>query len=379
MEKINIVKLKLILNISARSVCGVIRILNIVKMENKRESLSIHPCNHISIPHNNKVLRILVTGATGFVGSHIVEELISNNHSIIATIRKNSNLRWIKNLSIQFENCSLNDEQRLSSIVSKVDIIVHCAGVVRALSWEEYYKTNVIGTQKLVKVAIKNKNSIKKFIYVSSQAAMGPSETKNPRNLTEKENPVSNYGKSKLLAEQEVKKLNGIIPYTIIRPASVYGPRDKDIFIFFNLVKHHLKPKTYSKRYIQLVFVKDVAKVISLALNNPNTNNKIYYLCDGNIYSWADVATTIARTSSVKTITIILFDFIFKLIACFYEIVAKIIKKPQVLSKEKIVEMLQTYWIADNTDIIKDTNFKFEKLENGAKITYNWYLNNRWF
>ena len=228
-------------------------------------------------------------------------------------------------------------------------------------------------------MAIKNKNSIKKFIYVSSQAAMGPSETKQPKNLIEKENPVSNYGKSKLLAEQEVKKLNGIIPYTIIRPASVYGPRDKDILIFFNLVKHHLKPKTYSKRYIQLVFVKDVAKVISLALNNPKTNNKIYYLCDGNVYSWADVATTIARTNSVKTITIMLFDSIFKLIACFYEIVAKIVKKPQVLSKEKIVEMLQTYWIADNTDIIKDTNFKFEKLENGAKITYNWYLNNKWF
>ena len=74
-----------------------------------------------------------------------------------------------------------------------------------------------------------------------------------------------------------------------------------------------------------------------------------------------------------------MFDFIFKFIACFYEIVAKIVKKPQVLSKEKIVEMLQTYWIADNTDIIKDTNFKFEKLENGAKITYNWYLNNKWF
>jgi len=324
-------------------------------------------------------MKVLLTGATGFVGSHIVEELISKNHNVIATIRKSSNLKWIKNQPIQFEYCSLDDEQQLSNVVSKVDVIVHCAGVVRAINWDGYYKTNVLGTQKLVNVAIANKNNIKKFIYISSQAAMGPSNTEVPKQLSEKENPVSNYGKSKLLAEQKVKKLEGIIPYTIIRPASVYGPRDKDIFIFFNLVKHHLKPKTYTKRFIQLVFVKDIAKVISLSLNNSNTNNKIYYLCDGNIYSWKDVATTIAKANNIKTIPIMLFNFIFKSVASVYEIVAKITKKPQVLSKEKIVEMMQTYWTADNTDVIKDIGFKFEKLENGAKITYNWYLNNKWF
>lgn len=324
-------------------------------------------------------MKVLLTGATGFVGSHIVEELVSNKHSIISTIRKSSNLKWIKNQPIQFEYCSLDNEEQLSNIVSKVDAIVHCAGVVRSINWDGYYKTNVLGTQKLVQVAIKNKSNIKKFVYISSQAAMGPSSTENPKKLTEKENPVSNYGKSKLLAEQEVKKLEGIIPYTIIRPASVYGPRDKDIFIFFNLVKHHLNPRTYTKRFIQLVFVKDIAKVISISLNNSNTNNKTYYLCDGNIYSWKDVATTIAKANDIKTMPIMLFNFIFKSVANVYEIVAKITKKPQVLSKEKIVEMLQTYWTADNTDIIKDTNFEFEKLENGAKKTYNWYLDNKWF
>ena len=219
-------------------------------------------------------MKILLTGANGFVGSHIVEELISNNHDIIVTIRKSSNLKWIKEYPIQFEYCSLNDLERLSKIVSSVDVIIHCAGVVRALNWEGYYNTNVIVTQNLVKAILKNKSNIKKFIYISSQAAMGPSSTEQPKSLTEKENPISYYGKSKLLAEQEVKKLEGQIPYTIIRPASVYGPRDKDIFIFFNLVKHHLKPNTYNKRFIQLVFVKDIAKVISTVLNNENTNNK---------------------------------------------------------------------------------------------------------
>ena len=323
--------------------------------------------------------KILVTGATGFVGSHIVEELISKNHEIIATVRKSSNLKWIKDYPIQFEYCSLNDEEQLSKLLSEVEIVVHCAGVVRALNWDEYYKTNIEGTRNLVQTAIKNKKNLKKFIYISSQAAMGPSSTEVPKQLTEKENPVSNYGKSKLLAEQEIKKLNGIIPYTIIRPASVYGPRDKDIFIFFNLVKHHLKLNTYNKKFIQLVFLKYIAKVISNVIKNENTYNKTYYLCDSNIYKWKSVAATIADTNNIKTIPIMLFDFIFKSVAFFYELVAKITKKPQVLSKEKIVEMLQTYWIADNSNIIKDTDFEFVKLENGAKITYNWYLSNKYF
>ncbi len=323
--------------------------------------------------------KILITGATGFVGSHIVEELVLNNYEVIAAIRKSSDLKWIKNCPVQFEYCSLNDEQNLSNLVSNVDVIIHCAGIVRALNWEKYKEVNVIGTQKIVQAVIKNKNNVKKFIYISSQAAMGPSLTEKPKLLTEKETPVSNYGKSKLLAELEVKKLSGIIPYSIIRPASVYGPRDKDIFIFFNLVKHHLCPSTYAKRLIQLIFVKDIAKVILKTIDNPKTDNKTYYLCDGNVYGWKDVATTIAKTNGIKTLPVVLFDFIFKIVANFYEIIAKITKKPQVLSKEKIVEMLQTYWTADNSDIIKDAGFEFTKLENGAKITYNWYLKNKYF
>ncbi|MBQ3835032.1 MAG: NAD(P)-dependent oxidoreductase [Elusimicrobia bacterium] len=324
-------------------------------------------------------MRILITGANGFVGSHITEQLISDKHEITALIRKSSNIKYIKDCNINYEYVSLDDEEKLTKLLAKFDVVLHCAGVVRALNWEGYEKTNIIGTRNIVNAAIKNKSTLKKFIYISSQAAMGPSTTETPKLLTEKESPVSFYGKSKLLAEQEVKKLEGNVPYTILRPASVYGPRDKDIFIFFNLVKHHLKPQTYAKRFIQLVFVKDIAGVISKILENENTNNKTYYLSDGSIYTWKSVAETIAKANNIKTIPVMLFDFIFKTTAALYEVVAKFTKKPQVLSREKIVEMLQTYWTADSSAITKDTGFEFKKLEIGAKITYNWYVENKYF
>jgi nucleoside-diphosphate-sugar epimerase len=344
-------------------------------MENN--SSPVHPFTHS--PNQNSPKRILITGANGFVGSHITEQLVSDNYEVTALVRKSSNIKYIKDCKINYEYISLDDERGLTKLLSRFDVVIHCAGVVRALNWDGYERTNVVGTKNIVNAAIKNKNTLKKFVYISSQAAQGPSMGNIPKLLSEKESPVSLYGKSKLLAEQEVKRLENQIPYTIIRPASVYGPRDKDIFTFFNLVKHHLKPQTYNKRFIQLVFVKDIACIISEIIDNIKTNNKTYYLSDGDIYTWKSVAETIAKVNNIKTIPIMLFDFIFKSTAALYEIVAKFTKKPQVLSREKIMEMLQTYWTADNSEIIKDTGFKFKKLEIGAKITYNWYVENKYF
>ncbi len=324
-------------------------------------------------------MKILLTGANGFVGSHILEELTANNHNVSAVVRKTSNLKWINKNKVSLKYGSLEDENFLKEVVSDVDIVIHCAGIVRALNWDDYNNINVLGTKKLVQSVLKNNPDLKKFIFISSQAAMGPSLSENPKLLSEKENPVSNYGKSKLLAEQEVKLLSGKVPYTILRPSSVYGPRDKDIFTFFLMVKKHIKPKTYNKHLIQLVFVKDIAKIIEKILDNSNTNDKTYYLADGSIYSWQNVAEAISSAACIKTFPVVLFDFIFKIVGNIYELAGSITKKPQVLSKEKINEMLQTYWTADNSQIIKDTGFKFEKLENGAKITYNWYLENKYF
>ncbi|GAB1401127.1 NAD(P)-dependent oxidoreductase [Elusimicrobiota bacterium] len=324
-------------------------------------------------------MKILLTGANGFVGSHIVEELILNNYDVTCIVRKNSNLQWIKTQSVKLKYGSLEDKQFLKEVVSDVDIVIHCAGVVRALDWNAYHEVNVVATKKIIESVLENNINLKKFIFISSQAAMGPSFGGKIRQLNDEEYPVSDYGRSKLLAEKEVKQLEGKIPYTIFRPSAVYGPRDKDIFAFFSMVNKHIVPKTVSNHFIQLVFAPDIAKVILKSINLQNTNNKIYYLCDGKTYTWKDVADIIAVSNNIKTITVPIFDFVFKIVGNIYEIIGNISKKPQVLNKQKITEMLQTSWTCDNSEVIKDINFKFENLENGAKITYNWYSINKWF
>ncbi|MDD5102639.1 MAG: NAD(P)-dependent oxidoreductase, partial [Endomicrobiaceae bacterium] len=119
-------------------------------------------------------MRILLTGASGFVGSHILEELSVNDHEIVSIVRKTSNLKWIDNSQVILKYGSLDDEKFLQEVVQDVDVVIHCAGVVRALNWNIYNNINVLGTKKLVQSVLKNNSKLKKFIFISSQAAMGP-------------------------------------------------------------------------------------------------------------------------------------------------------------------------------------------------------------
>jgi nucleoside-diphosphate-sugar epimerase len=325
-------------------------------------------------------MKILITGANGFVGSHIVETLLEEKCQVSAIVRKTSNLKWIKDLPIDFKYGSLDDMSFLESCAADADVIVHCAGTVRAMDKEGYFKSNVGNTINLCQAALKVNPKLKRFIYISSQAAMGASSSEIAKKLDEDLKPVSDYGESKLAAENALKnQLENKIPYTILRPASVYGQRDKDIFIFFNLVNKHLKPITAKKRLIQLVFVKDIAKAVISAINNEKSANKTFYLAERKPYSWKEVAETINKTAQKSLLPVILPDFIFKIAGFFAQSISLLTGKPAVLNNQKIIEMLCSFWIADTEPAENDLDIVFTPLEIGSEITYNWYLKNKYF
>ncbi|MCA6079573.1 MAG: NAD-dependent epimerase/dehydratase family protein [Endomicrobium sp.] len=326
------------------------------------------------------MLKVLVTGANGFVGSHVVERLLEAKCSVVCAVRKTSNLRWIENLPIEYRYGDLGDKEFSEISVKNVDVVVHCAGVVRAARKDEYFKGNVENTKNLCRAVLKLNPALKKFIFISSQAAMGPSTSASVKNFTDKENPVSDYGLSKLAAESEIKRmLCGKVPYTVLRPAVVYGPRDKDIFIFFNLIYKHLRPVTITKRLLQLVYVKDVANAVTACLKNKKTDNSTYYLANSAAYTWSEIGKIISSSIGVKTIPLPIADFIFKFVGIAAEFLSYITKKPAVLNRQKIAEMLQKYWIAVTKPAENDLNIRFISLEVASEITYNWYLNNKFF
>jgi nucleoside-diphosphate-sugar epimerase len=207
---------------------------------------------------------------------------------------------------------------------------------------------------------------------------MGPSKTLTPRSLTEPEAPVSDYGLSKLGGEKELSLLNRIVPCTILRPSSVYGPRDKDIFIFFQLVNYGFRPMPLQKRYLQLVYVKDVAKSVVNALERSAADNATLYLAEPMPYTWEGIGKTIAAAVNRATIPLPLPDAVFYTTSFVAERVAAVQKKPAVLNRQKIDEMMQPYWLGDTSPAENLLGMHFTKLEIGAKITYSWYKENSW-
>jgi nucleoside-diphosphate-sugar epimerase len=327
------------------------------------------------------MLNVLITGANGFVGSHIVEALLGSKYNIICVVRETSNLKWLKKFKVEYKYGNLNDEKFLHKIVENVDIVIHCAGILYATNRIDYFKVNCIITRKLCKAILEKKHKLKKFIFISSQAGFGPSIAESIDDVYKDNyvvcNPISYYGISKLIAEIEIKKFfYGKIPYTIFRPTAIYGPRDKDMFIIFNLVYNHLVPVTTKKKMFQLVYVKDLANIVLLCLKNDKSNNNIYYVANSTVYTWKDLGDIISSSVNIKTFHIFIPDCVFRFIGLMSKIVSFITKKPNLLNNEKINEILQKYWIYDTKDIENDFNVKFTPLEVASRITYNWYLKN---
>ena len=323
-------------------------------------------------------MKVLVTGSNGFVGSHIVETLIENGHSVVCQVRKTSDLKWLKGLNVEYFYGDIRDEKVIPEMVKGVDAIVLNAGVLRAINKDDYYRVNQAATKNIAEAALKYNPGLKKLILISSQAAMGPCEDLNGKKTGEKETPVSDYGLSKLAGEKELKILDEKIPYTILRPASVYGPRDKDILMFFKLVNLGLRPTPLKKRYIQLLYVKDLGLAVAKALQNKATDYRTYFLAEAKPYLWQDVGKTIAEAMSRKTYILPLPDFLFHLVAFFSEVGSYCFRVPSTINRQKVREMQECFWVGNSSGSEKDLGMDFTNLKIGAKMTYDWYKANHW-
>ncbi len=185
---------------------------------------------------------VLITGATGFIGSHLAEELHRKGYKLRCLVRKTSNLRWLKHLPIEYIYGDLFDAEMLRRSVEGVDYVYHVAGVTKAKNREEYFRGNHLGTRNLLDAVREVKPDLKRFILVSSLAAVGPSLNGQPVDETTHYHPITSYGESKMEAEKECLQLTDSIPVTVVRPPAVYGPRDKDIFAFFDTMNKGLQP-----------------------------------------------------------------------------------------------------------------------------------------
>ncbi|MFH1336603.1 MAG: NAD-dependent epimerase/dehydratase family protein, partial [Candidatus Zixiibacteriota bacterium] len=252
---------------------------------------------------DKRSLIVLVTGANGFVGSHLVERLLDKGYPVRCLVRKTSNLKWLSDLKVEYAYGDISEKDSLKEAVRNVDIIIHSAGLTKAKTKEEYFKANAEGTKNLIEVSLQENPRLQKFVYISSQAASGPGEDEQPKDEATSCRPVSHYGESKLEGEKIVSGYSSKLPVTIIRPPAVYGPRDTDMLGFFKVVNSGFRISFgKGESYISLVHVKDLADGIILAAENPKAIDQTYFIADDRVYSWREAFNIIAGVLNKKTV-----------------------------------------------------------------------------
>ena len=240
--------------------------------------------------------KILITGATGFIGGFIVDEALNRNMEVWVAVRKSSSRQWLTDERINFIELNLSSQSDLEKQLADMsfDYIVHAAGVTKSLNVEDFYRINTEGTKNLVRALMALKMPIKKFVFVSSLSVYGPVREEQPyTEILESDTPQPNtaYGKSKLAAEEflrttllETRNAECSIPYVILRPTGVYGPRERDYFLMAKSIKNHTDFAVgYKPQDITFVYVTDVVQAIFLAIES-DISGRTYFLSDGEVY-----------------------------------------------------------------------------------------------
>jgi len=320
-------------------------------------------------------MKALVTGASGFIGSHLTEALLSRGYTVRCLVRSTSNIRWIESLCVELVKGDCIDHKSLENAVKDCEYVFHLAGLTKASCEKDFFCVNVGGTENMLKAIFVFNDKIKRFIFLSSLAAVGPSTDGCPVTEDSIPHPVSAYGKSKLFAEKAVLEAGKNFPVTIIRPPAVYGPRDKDFYFFFKLIKKGIFPYWGETKY-SIIYIDDLINGLIMAAESGVAIGKTYFITDMEIYSNEDIAYEISNIFGNNITKIKIPKSIMPAIASIGE---KVTKGKSILNKDKVKELKYQHWICDCSKAVRELGFETQvKLKEGLKWTADWYKINRW-
>lgn len=321
-----------------------------------------------------------VTGANGFVGSHLVDFLLKKNFEVRCIVRKSSNLQWLEGKDVKIFDCGLFDKEGLGEAFRGVNYIFHIAGVVKAKDEAGYFKGNVESTKILLEVATENKDQLKKFVVVSSQTVSGPAQKDHPVTENMKPNPLTTYARSKLKQEEVALNYKDVFPITICRAPAIYGERDTEIFIYFQVFNRGLTTLIgFDKKELSLLHVADLAEGMYLAAISEKSSGEIYFISSEKYYNWDEVGVVTSKVLGKRAFRIRIPHFIVFSIAAVAQFFAMFSSKPATLNIEKAKDLVQSYWICDTSKAMRELGYKQNvSLEEGIKRTCDWYKKMKW-
>lgn len=329
--------------------------------------------------------KILITGASGFIGSFIVEEALRRDMEVWAAVRKTSSREYLQDSRINFIELDFRSKEALVAQLGahEFDYVVHAAGVTKCLDKEDFRRINTEGTIHLVDALIDLRMPIKRFVYLSSLSVFGNIHERQPyQDITERDCPRPNtaYGKSKLEAERYLDSIGNDFPYIILRPTGVYGPRERDYFLMAQSVARHVDFAAGFKRQdITFVYVLDVVQAVFLALDRGMSGRK-YFLSDGEVYRSADFSSLLKKELGVGwMLRIVAPLWVLRIITFFGEKIANATRKPIALNNDKYNILKQRNWRCDIEPTMDELGYHpHYKLADGVRLSVKWYRENGW-
>jgi UDP-glucose 4-epimerase len=333
--------------------------------------------------------KILITGASGFIGSFLVEEALQRGYTVYAGVRKSSSRQYLQHKDLRFIELDLGStasmtkefQQATEAENGAFDYIIHNAGITEAKNKKEFHEVNFEYSRNLAEAIQQSSLPLKKFMLISSLASFGPGngETMEPISISDLPNPISEYARSKLNAAQYIS-LHSKLPHIIIYPTGVYGPRDRGFFQFFKLINGGFEPYVGSnKQKLSFIYVKDLAKAV-IALLPTGQVNKSYLLSDGRCYDKDELGTEAKQALNKKTFKLNLPLAPVRMAISGVDLVQQtFFNRLPFINREKLKEICSANWVCDSHEIWDHINDQPSfNLKEGVKETLDWYRENEW-
>jgi dihydroflavonol-4-reductase len=319
-------------------------------------------------------MRVLVTGGTGFLGSHLVEGLLEEpGVEVYALVRDPRRLRWLE--GIEGVRLLAGDLESVPALPAGLTHVYHVAGLTKTLRSGEYYSVNRDGTANLLR-ALEGQSGDLRFVYLSSLAAVGPSTPRRGVCEDDTPQPVSPYGESKLQAEEVVSKYRDRFSVVLLRAAAAYGPRDEDFLEFFRWIKRGIKPILGRRKILSLVFIRDAVRACLLAGDPGRPSGEIFNIADPQPVGWEDIGRIAAGLLGKRPIPVQLPIWSAYLASVASEGVGRLLGGgSSVFNVSKVKQMKAYGWVADVRKARRELGFETRfSLEQGLGETIAWYL-----
>jgi nucleoside-diphosphate-sugar epimerase len=326
-------------------------------------------------------MKVLLTGASGLVGSHVLDHLVQAGVPVRLLLRRSSPRQWVAAHlpKVEVHEGALDAPETLGAALEGITHVIHCAGATKALDREGYFRVNHAGTLNLVAAINRQASQVQRLVHVSSLAVTGPATAARPARETDPPRPLTDYGQSKLAAEQVVRE-QCRVPAVILRPPGVYGPRDGEFFKLFKAVQRGLLPCFGGGRQqLSLVYAPDLAAAIVHCLTQEGAVGQVFHVAHPEVVSARQLGEMAARCLQVKPVPLVLPTAALWPVCMVQEIISQVTRRPHVVNLQKYRELAAPGWVCDVSRLRELTGFSAPtSVQEGVPATLEWYRQAGW-